>query len=74
MRAPSRSLAGLRGAAGNVVGKQLAAAYSPNRRALQQFDADGCQLPDRRALLIVGAPRRAVPSWYSLAVDRWGQS
>jgi hypothetical protein len=37
----------------------------------QVYDTDGHRLPPRRPRLIPGAPRRASPSWYRLAADRW---
>jgi hypothetical protein len=47
--------------------------YSAPRGTKQQqlLDDLGHRLPPRRLAPIEGAPRRAVPGWYSLAVDRW---
>jgi hypothetical protein len=43
----------------------------PSHAAPQVLDADGDRLRSRRAEPIEGRPRRAVPGWYALAVDRW---
>jgi hypothetical protein len=56
------------GAAASCSGNDSAADTS---RPAQIFNIDGERLPDRRPRLICGAPRRARPSSYRLAADKW---
>ena len=63
---------GDRGAAVRSVGiADDAAQHSHSVTRKQRFDDLGHRLPPRRHEPTEGAPRRARPGWYALAVDRW---
>ena len=73
MAQTQRSPAADRASAEIGSGRTSTAENSTRPAKVQILDADGCRLPPRRHEPVEGAPRRAVPGWYAMAVDRWSE-